>query len=70
MRHLTDTLRGAVFALGVAGTLGFGTAQAFAAPAEAAVGAPRCDDGICTFHCGSAGGREIYRGICICCLPG
>jgi hypothetical protein len=70
MRHLTGTLRGAAFALAVAGTLGFGTAQAFAAPAEAAVGAPRCDDVICTFQCGSAGGREITRGICICCLPG
>lgn len=69
MRHLTHTLRGAAFALAVAGTLGFGTAQAFAAPAEAEVGAPRCDDGICTFQCGSAGGREIYRGICICCVP-
>ncbi|HEX6372060.1 MAG TPA: hypothetical protein VF006_24265 [Longimicrobium sp.] len=70
MRQLTDTLRGAAFALAVAGTLGFGTAQAFAAPAEAAVGAPRCDDRICTFQCGSAGGREIFRGICICCPPG
>ena len=68
MRRLADTLRGAAFALAVAGTLGFGTAQAFAAPAEAAaVGAPRCDDRICTFQCGSAGGREIFRGICICC---
>ena len=70
MRRLMDTLPGAVFALAVAGTLGFGTTQALAAPAETAAGAPRCDDRICTFQCGSAGGREIYRGICICCPPG
>ena len=70
MKRLTGTLRGAAFALAVAGALGFGTAQALAAPAEPAAGAPRCDDRICTFQCGSAGGREIGRGICICCLPG
>jgi hypothetical protein len=69
MRRLTDTVSVA-FALAVAGTLGFGTAQAVAAPAKAAAAAPRCDDRICTFQCGSAGGREISRGICICCLPG
>jgi ribosomal protein S11 len=69
MRHLTDTVSVA-FALAVAGTLGFGTVQAVASPAAAAAAAPRCDDRICTFQCGSAGGREIARGICICCPPG
>jgi hypothetical protein len=68
MKRLTNTLRRAGGALAVTGILGFGTSSAFAAPAEAAAGAARCDDRICTFQSGSAGGTEIYRGICICCL--
>jgi hypothetical protein len=70
MKGLANTLRRAGGALAVTGVLGFGTSSALAAPAEAAAGAPRCDDRICTFQCGSAGGTEIYRGICICCVGG
>jgi hypothetical protein len=59
-------LRSAALAAAVAAPLGFGTAQALAAPAEAE-SASACQS-ICVFQCGAPGGREIIRGgPCICC---
>ncbi|HEX2081818.1 MAG TPA: hypothetical protein VHG08_29200 [Longimicrobium sp.] len=69
MKRFGTTWRKGLLGVAVAGGLGFGTAQALAMPGEATAVAPRCDDRICTFQCGAAGGREVYRGICICCLP-
>lgn len=66
MRTIAPTGRRAALALAVAGSLGFGGAQALAdAGAEAGT---HCEDRICTFQCGAAGGHEVYRGICVCCL--
>jgi hypothetical protein len=70
MKRIGNRLRTPAFALCVTAGLGFGAAQALAAPGEAGGAARACDqDRICTFQCGAAGGREIYRGICICCPP-
>lgn len=52
--------------LAVAGGLAFGGTQALAAPGN--VAPSHCDDSICVFQCG-APGYEVYRGICICCVP-
>lgn len=60
-------LRKAVLAAAVAAPLGFGAAQALAAPPEAETSANTCQS-ICIFQCGAPGGREIIRGgPCICC---
>ena len=69
MKRFGTTWRKLVLGLAVSGGLGFGAAQALAAPGEDAAAARHCTDQICTFQCGAAGGHEIHRGICICCLP-
>ena len=70
MKRIGSRLQTSAFALVLAASLGFGAAGALAAPGEGRGGARACDqDRICTFQCGAAGGREIYRGICICCPP-
>lgn len=56
----SSTLRKAVFAAGVLGCLGFGSAQAFANPRPAA-GDAICDDNVCTVLCIS---RGYHYGIC------
>ncbi len=60
-------LRTAALAAAVAAPLGFGAAQALAAPADAEASANACQS-ICVFQCGAPGGREIIGGgPCICC---
>lgn len=63
MTRTAPLLRNSVFALVIAGALGFGAAQAFAAPAEAP--ATHCS-GTCTRECGTLGGVYKY-GRCLCC---
>lgn len=64
----TILTKSAFAALVVAG-LGFGGAQALAAPSAATAGPGECQS-ICVFQCGAPGGREIIRGgPCICCRP-
>ena len=66
--RITARKRSALFALGVAATLGFGAAQALAEPTAAEPEAGQCQS-ICVFQCGAPGGREIIRGgPCICCI--
>ena len=70
MKRMRSRLQTSAFALALAASLGFGATQALAAPGGDRGTARACDqDRICTFQCGAAGGREIYRGICICCPP-
>lgn len=64
----TGNVRAALFALGVAGTLGFGATQALAAPqapAKALSCFPECEK-----QCGPAMGTLLSNGICICCSEG
>lgn len=58
-------IRSGVFALGVAGTLGFGATQAFAAP-DAAPKAQSCYP-VCEDRCGPEGGYPLNNGMCVCC---
>ncbi len=70
MKRIGRRIRGTVFGVAVAAGLGFGAAQALAAPGPDLRDARSCqEDRICTFQCGAAGGYNVYRGICICCLP-
>jgi hypothetical protein len=67
MTTITKRIHGAVLALATAAALGFGGAQAFAAPAEAA-GAARCADYTCNSRCvnlGYAGGNCVGAS-CVC----
>ena len=60
--------RKALFALGVAGTLGFGATQALAAPGEPAKALqcfPECEE-----QCGPPRGTMLRNGVCICCSDG
>ena len=63
-----STLRMTLFAVGVLGCLGFGSAQAFAAPRPAA-GDTFCSDAVCHAACiakGNWGGYCSLEGRCIC----
>lgn len=62
MKPILPSLRLAAFALAVTGALGFGAAQAFAAPAEAP--ATHCTQ--CKAECGTLGG-VFKSGRCLCC---
>jgi hypothetical protein len=64
----TGTLRSAVFALGVAGTLGFGATQAMAAP-DASPRASSCYPE-CESQCGPSWGYPLRNGVCVCCDNG
>ncbi len=58
-----------MFALGIAGTMGFGATQALAAPGEIA----RTDGcyTVCEWACGPAGGLPVRDGtMCLCCTDG
>ena len=58
----------ALAALGVAAALGFGGAQAFAAPGTAQAGAARCSDGTCNSRCLNLGydGGACVGATCTC----
>jgi hypothetical protein len=64
------TMRRWVFGVGTAAALGFGGAQAFAAPALAARGEKVCDDAVCDRVCDltnrGLGGFCSSTGICVC----
>jgi hypothetical protein len=68
----TINLRQALFAAGVLGCLGFGSAQAFAAPQTAVAPAAFCNDTVCAASCIAKGYRSGYcttdRG-CYCYRP-
>jgi hypothetical protein len=60
-----NAVKKAMFALGVAATLGFGATQAFASPGQARAAGqcfPECYD-----QCGEAMGTKLRNGVCICC---
>lgn len=66
--------RGWLFGLGTAAALGFGGAQAVAAPAPAAEAAKVCDPQVCNRVCqaipGSIGGFCTSDGSCQCYIGG
>jgi hypothetical protein len=65
MRNLT--WKSATIALATLASLGFGTAQAFAAPAAPAESERACNRWACP-ECGSFGGTWVpSAGVCYCC---
>jgi hypothetical protein len=65
----TKTVRRWVFGAATAGALGFGGAQAFAAPAPAAQGEKVCSNEVCNQFCLVTAGRGGFCstwGICAC----
>lgn len=64
MRTIQRRWRGALFGIAVAGTLGFGASQAFAAPQEER----RAVCSTCWGRCPLYGGDYVNH-RCICCLP-
>ncbi|HST63287.1 MAG TPA: hypothetical protein VLK84_31540 [Longimicrobium sp.] len=63
------TMRRWVFGAGMAAALGFGGAQALAAPAPAAQGEKVCRDEVCNQVCLAAnnnGGFCSSQGLCVC----
>lgn len=64
-------MRRRVFGAGMAVALGFGGAQAFAAPAPVSTGAGTCNARLCDRLCqslGSIGGVCNPDGFCVCFL--
>lgn len=64
----TGTARRWVLGAMMAGSPGFGAAQAFAGPTAAEEGAGRCSPSNCTVSCqmrGAAGG-DCFNGVCVC----
>jgi hypothetical protein len=64
MRTILPRWRGVLFGIAVAGTLGFGATQAFAAPTEH----KREVCSTCWGRCPLFGG-DFVNHQCICCLP-
>ncbi len=65
----SKTVRRWVFGAGTAAALGFGGAQALAAPAPASTGEKVCNDEVCRQVCLAAnnnGGFCSTRGLCVC----
>lgn len=67
----TTAVRRWVFGAGMTVALGFGGAQAFAAPAPASAGEGVCNERLCDRLCqsvGSIGGHCNPDGFCVCYL--
>lgn len=68
MKRITLRWKGAVLGMAVAAALGFGTAQAFAAPQAPAENAAACTNTYCRKICGELGGNWVPQyGRCLCC---
>jgi hypothetical protein len=67
---MMKTVRRGMFGAATAAALGFGGAQAFAAPAPAAGGAKVCDEALCDRICDltnrGLGGFCSSTGVCVC----
>ncbi|HST63286.1 MAG TPA: hypothetical protein VLK84_31535 [Longimicrobium sp.] len=66
---MTTAVRRWVFGAVMAGALGFGGAQALAAPAPATQGETVCSNEVCNQVCLATAGRGGFcstRGICVC----
>lgn len=73
MRATMRTVRGWLLAAGVAGALGFGGAQAVAAPAAPGKGEAVCNARLCNRICqsvGTIGGTCTPDGSCVCYISG
>jgi hypothetical protein len=74
MRMTTRTIRGWVFGVGTAAALGFGGAQAMAAPSGTVDGGAVCNPEVCNRVCqsipGSIGGFCTSDGSCQCYIGG
>lgn len=68
MRKIARRWRTVLLALPVMGALGFGAAQALAAPDAASARGRECvPDKLCWQACPYAGGNVTWRGDCLCC---
>jgi hypothetical protein len=67
---MTRTMQRGMFAAMTAAALGFGAAQAFAAPAAGAAAERACSSGQCSRDCRRAGydGGFCDQGGCICII--
>jgi hypothetical protein len=64
----TPIWKSVAFAVATAAALGFGTAQAFAAPQAPAENVAACTNSYCRKVCGELGGNWVpAAGRCYCC---
>ena len=68
MKRIASIGKSVVFAVAIAVSLGFGTAQAFAAPQAPAENQAACTNTYCRKICGELGGNWVPQyGRCLCC---
>ena len=68
MKRIASIWRSFAFAAAIAVSLGFGTAQAFAAPQAPAENQAACTNTYCRKICGDLGGNWVPQyGRCLCC---
>jgi len=68
MKRIAPLWKSAVFAMVTTVSLGFGAAQAFAAPRAPAENERACTNSYCSKVCGTLGGNWVpAAGKCYCC---
>lgn len=68
MKRIAPIWKSAVFAAATVAALGFGAAQALAAPQAPAENAGSCTNTYCRKVCGTLGGNWVpMYGRCLCC---
>lgn len=68
MKRIAPIWKSAAFAVATVAALGFGAAQAFAAPQPSAENARACTNTYCYRICGTLGGNWVpSAGKCYCC---
>lgn len=68
MKRIASRCRATLFGAAVVASLGFGTAQALAAPQAPAESAAACTNTYCRKICGDLGGNWVpSAGKCYCC---
>ena len=68
MKRMASIWKSAAFAVATLAALGFGTAQAFAAPQSPADNERACTNSYCRKECGTLGGNWVPQyGRCLCC---
>ncbi len=68
MKRIASIWKSAVFAVAITTALGFGTAQAVAAPRVPAEKELACTNSYCSKVCGTLGGNWVpSAGRCYCC---
>ena len=68
MKRIASRWKAALFGAAMVASLGFGAAQAFAAPQPAAGNERACTNTYCRKICGTLGGNWVPQyGRCLCC---